>query len=109
MLIPLYSASLGGVEPWAFMLNGKQTSSSTTIDNLTSWRFDCSSDLVNYTTLYTSTTVVTGNNPVLYLVNANGVRFRAFRIYATSGNGTNPGLSLFHRTISFSLQVYYYV
>jgi len=101
VLVPQYSSSLGGAEPWAFMLNGKQTSSSTTIDNLTSWRFDCSSDLVNYTTLYTSTTAVTGNNPVLYQVNTNGVTFRAFRIYATSGNGVNPGLSLF--------QVYYYV
>src|SRR3977135_4642572 len=69
---------------------------------MATWKFDASLDGTNYTTILSSSTVITGTSTQTFNVNANGLSYKYFRIFAfTSTSGaTNPGLSVF--------QVYYY-
>src|SRR3977135_3725769 len=68
---------------------------------MATWKFDASLDGTNYTTILSSSTVITGTSTQTFNVNANGLAYKYFRIFAftSTAGATNPGLSVF--------QVYY--
>jgi hypothetical protein len=82
---------MSGVEPYAFSARGRVTSN----EDMQNWSFQVSNDGTNFTTLYTSSVTLAG---LMYAnVNANGVTYRYFRLYATTAStgAVNPGVSHF--------------
>src|SRR5271156_4621448 len=64
------------------------------------WKFDASNDGVNYTTLFTSSTPLTGRATLYFSVTSTTVAYRYFRIFIfTTNRPFTAGLSVF--------QVYY--
>src|SRR6266853_1214094 len=80
-------------EPFRIVLKGRTGNGST--EQMTSWRFDASNDGITYTTILTQSTTILSTATTLYNVDAGGVSYKYFRIFALTGSGTNPGLNQF--------------
>src|SRR6266853_76471 len=81
------------VEPFRISVKGRTGNGST--EQMTSWRFDASNDGTTYTTILTQATSIVSTATTYFNVDAGGVSYKYFRIFALTGSGTNPGLSQF--------------
>src|SRR6266853_4263416 len=81
------------VEPYRISVKGRTGNGST--KQMTSWRFDASNDGTKYTTLLTQATTIVGTSITYFNVDAGGVSYKYFKIFALTGSGINPGLNQF--------------
>jgi len=72
---------------WKFQVRGRNVSTS---EYITNWRLEGSNDNITFTTLYTSTDTI-GSTVLEYQINIV-VSYTYYRIFAVSGQNTNPGL-----------------
>src|SRR6266853_873768 len=67
------------VEPYRISVKGRTL---FVPEQITSWKFDCSNDGTTYTTLLTQPTTIVNTSTTYYDVNAGGVSYKYFRIFA---------------------------
>src|SRR6266853_33757 len=85
-------STMAAQEPFRINVKGRP---SFTVEQMTSWRFDCSNDGTTYTTVLTQATTIVGTSTTYYNVDAGGVSYKYFRMFALTGSGINPGLNQF--------------
>src|SRR6266853_4228260 len=81
-------------EPFRISVKGRL---GTANEQMSSWKFDASNDGTTYTTLLTQSNTIVNTATTLYNVDAGGVSYKYFRMFAltASSGSVNPGLSQF--------------
>src|SRR6266853_323781 len=97
-------AIMSAVEPYRISVKGRTGNGST--EQMTSWRFDASNDGITYTMILTQATTIVSTATIYYDVNAGGVSYKYFRIFALTGSGVNPGIRQFQVYVMNTQTIY---